>query len=303
MSSDWDEHVRAQVAAFGGAVEPLRALLDDVIDQGWEAGQQRGWVPRRGSQGDLDHRDLRWGKRTNADLPSPVEFGHATANVLLMATHDHLHALGRLLGPPPAVYATVAVARAAIEAAARLAWLADLDCDKRTRVARYLTQHMLELRWRAALPSPGARGDAEQALERLAGQAADAGFDTRRDSRGRLSKVEVEPPKLEWLVGDLARDGGREPLVTLYRVYSHTVHGGAFALTRSMRVDPDAGDPGVGVVSRVVDPREASQMAGAVALAALHGTDKLARLFGWDHSHWSRWVRGAVARASRFVTA
>ena len=301
MTGDWDEHERSQVASFGATIQPLRSLLNEICDRGWETGQKRGWVPRNGSPAALDGRDRQWGARTMAHFPSPVEFGHATSTVLLMALHDQLQSLSRLLGPPPAVYATQAIARAAIEAAARLAWLTDLGCDRRTRVARYLTQHMHELQWRAALPRADARGDAVAQLDRLAEQASKAGFEVRRDRQGRLSKVEVDPPKLEWLVGDLARDGGSEALRTLYRMYSHAVHAGPFALSRSLRIDADAAEPRVGIVSRTVHPREAAQMTGAVSIAAVHGSDKLARLFGWDNAAWRRWRSEAIARASQLV--
>lgn len=289
------------MAKFGDAIAPLRALLEEVVDRGWQAGQHRGWRPRAGSPGDLDRRDARWGMRTDPDVPSPVEFGHSVSSLVLMAAHDHVQAVGRLLGPPPSVYGMVAVARAAIEASARVAWLCDLKCDRRTRALRYLTQHMHELRWQTMLPLADARGSADADLARLAHQAAAAGFDVRRDPSGRLSKVEIEDPKLEWLVGDLAREGGRDQLVTMYRLYSHSIHGGPFALTRAMRVNRDNNDPGVGVISRVIDPREAAQMTGVVALAAVHGSDKLASLFGWDNAAWKRWVRATVARASQLI--
>ena len=302
MPSDWEVHQTEQEARFGGMVMPLRAMLDEVVDRGWEAGDHRGWKPRRGSPGDLDLRDPKWGRRSDPAAPSPVEFGQATAPVVLMAAHDHVHALSRLLGPPPAVYGTVAVARAAVEASARVAWLADLDCDRRTRAARYLTEHMNQLRWRAALPRADLHGDAEVELGRLSERAVRGGFAVRHDSRGWLSKVgDVAPPKLEWLVGELARDGGRDGLLTLYRLFSHTVHGGGFALARSMRVEAHADDPRVGVVSRVVDPREAAWMTGAVALAVVQATDRLARLFGWDNAAWTKWVRGAVQRAAGLI--
>lgn len=222
VAAEWDAHRAEQEARFGGAVAPLRALLDEVVARGWEAGQRRGWRPRRGSPGDLDLRDARWGRRNDRGEASPVEFGHTTAAVVLMAAHDHVHALARLLGPPPAVYGAAAVARAAIEASARVAWLVDLDCDRRTRAARYLTERMSQLRWRADLPRADLRGDAQAELERLAGHAELAGFDIRRDGRGRVSKVgDVAPPKLEWLVGELTRDGGRDGLLTVYRLLAH----------------------------------------------------------------------------------
>ncbi len=182
-SDGWAEHVRQQREQHGETASELSELLGSVYDLSFDIGQDRSWTPKAGSTEDLDQKDSRYGATEDIN---PVRWGFAPAALLqLTAGRDQLLALSRLLQPPPAVFATATVARAAIEASARANWLLDTKTTRTERAARRARELMEELR-RMAL---GGDDDRAANLEHLATWCEKAGIATKRDRNGWLSKM------------------------------------------------------------------------------------------------------------------
>jgi len=243
------------------------------------------WAGFPGSRAD---RDRQW---TEPGVPADktiraVETTYAAARLGLIAVTDHAASLGRLITDPDLTgcLAVEAVARSAVETAARSWWLVEPGLTARERVARFMADQLFSAY------------QAEDLARRMKWPAGVAGISpeadeirTKCDELGLKCDANRSAPTVDGqrrpgstpLVAALMRDtiySASYPLV--YSLTSATTHGTHFAL---MRAYVDTGDKhdGEPILDRRLDHRQIEPVCGVVLEAFAATLRHVIRLAGW----------------------
>lgn len=132
------------------AVSPLVRVLRRTHDEAERLGTRYGWSPWRASAAHADLHDPVWSSR-NGHESQFVELASISWTRLL-ATLDLIGSLAHLLDSHVSPFGPFPVARAAVEASGRTAWLAETELSARDRVGRALADRCesLGFQWTAA---------------------------------------------------------------------------------------------------------------------------------------------------------
>jgi hypothetical protein len=243
-----------------------------------------------GSPGSMADRDGRWtapGVAADKTIRA-VDTTYAAARLGLIAVTDHAASLGRLITDPDLTgcLAVEAVARSAVETAARSWWLVEPGLTARQRVARFLADQLFsayrakDMARRMNWPT-GVAGISPEANE-IKAKCDELGLDY--DANQSAPTVDGQRrPGATPLVAALMHDtiySASYPLV--YALTSATTHGTHFAL---MRAYVDSGDKheGEAILDRRLDHRQIEPVCGVVLeafAATLRGVVQVAR-WGW----------------------
>lgn len=241
-----------------------------------------------GSPGSRADRDRQW---TEPGVPADktlraVDTTYAAARLGLIAVTDHAASLGRLITDPDLTgcLAVEAVARSAVETAARSWWLVEPGLTARERVARFLADQLFsayqaeDMARRMNWPT-GVAGISPEADEIRA----------KCDELGLTSDANRSAPTVDGqrrqgstpLVAALIRDtiySASYPLV--YTLTSATTHGTHFAL---MRADVDTGDKHgkEPILNRRLDHRQIEPVCGVVLEAFAATLRRVVQLTEW----------------------
>ena len=269
-----------------GRLERLARFLRKMA--GVEAGyteRDRTWD---GCPGSPANRDRQWTEEgvPQAKTKRAVEATYAAARLELIAVTDHAASLARLITDPnlAGCLAVEAVARSAVETAARSWWLLEPRLSARERVARFFADELFSayeaesmasrMKWASGVDgiSPES-GEVKTKCDEL-GLAYDA-------SRSAPTVDGQKRPGSTSLVAALIHDtmySASDQLV--YTLTSATTHGTHFAL---MRAYVDSGEEvgGEPILDRRIDHRQVEPVCGVVLEAFDATVRRVVRLAGW----------------------
>ncbi len=251
--------------------------------------QDRTWAGSPGSPAD---RDRQWTERgVPADKTTrAVDTTYAAARLGLIAVTDHAASLARLITDADLTgcLAVEAVARSAVETAARSWWLVEPRLTARKRAARFLADQLFSayqaedmahrMKWPTGVTgiSPGA--------DKIKAKCNELGL--KHDASRLAPAVDGQRrPGSTPLVAGLMRDtiySASYPLV--YALTSATTHGTHFAL---MRAYVDSGDKlgSEPILDRRLDHRQIEPVCGVVLEAFTATLRRVVQLAGWG---WTR---------------
>lgn len=241
-----------------------------------------------GAPGSLADRDRQWTEPgVSPDRTTRVvDTTYAAARLGLIAVTDHAASLARLVTDPnlTGCLAVEAVARSAVETAARCWWLLEHGLSARDRAARFLADQLYrayqaeDMANRMKWPS-GVDGISPEV----------AGIKAKCDELGLKYDANPSAPSVDGhrrprstpLVAALMRDSiysASYPLV--YALSSASTHGTHFAL---MRAFVDSGDKyrGERLLDRRLDHRQIEPVCGVVVEAFAVVLRRVVRLAGW----------------------
>jgi hypothetical protein len=221
---------------------------------------------------------------------------YSISETRLVASAGHLSAVATLLEDgPERIHAIAALARAALESSARVAWLLDLHLDGRTRGLRSLAELMYVSREESKMPSPAFQDKASARLKELLEGAEASGFEPVRNRKGQVMHFGEQRPDatdvIRWLTGDFGE--------LVYRELSGVAHGNLTAHARLTEPVPADEQPGItltdmGMVLHRLAPltRIAPQL-GIVWAAFSKALWNKVILYGWDRIRVRAWTTEA----------
>jgi hypothetical protein len=241
-----------------------------------------------GSPGSRADRDRQW---TEPGVPADktiraVDTTYAAARLGLIAVTDHAASLGRLITDPDLTgcLAVEAVARSAVETAARSWWLVEPGLTARERVARFLADQLFssyqaeDMVRRMKWPT-GVAGISPEANE-IRAKCDELGFTSDANQSAPTVDGQRRPGSTP-LVAALMRDtiySASYPLV--YALMSATTHGTHFALMRAY-VDTEEKHDSEPILDRRLDHRQIEPVCGVVLEAFAATMHRVVRLAGW----------------------
>jgi hypothetical protein len=231
---------------------------------------------------------------------SPTLVVIAVAGIYRAAAYDHLGALGKLLEPPVTVWGDVIVARAALEAGARLWWLLEPGLSGRQRVARATTEQLYSAQEfiTAERELPVEAGEAQTRLDLVVRYAEELGLKSDLSKDGRLIGFEGERHAgFTKIVSGVLRTEHHAPGGAVARYYSAIAHGTMYGLLERLTTTGD----GLGNLS--IEPRltleTLSLTVSAATLAVAQGYDQWVEYLGWDRWGWARWHNQMITVLNR----
>lgn len=284
------------------AVKPIRDTLMGLTD---------AFVQMRGSMGGplapsraIDEmaavhlRDQHWGG---------VDSAYAAMALTVVAAGDAVRSYARLLGPDEApLFAHLVLARAALDAAGRAAWLADPAIGPETRLVRYQLLRVAIGKDQKQHPLPEAQASGERVLAEVESGAAARKMRCsvrRRDRPPTIGDEQLVSSKqaISALFTRQKRDDGIELGDALWAYFSAVTHANPSGLMQSVNPGPE------------VDLLGAAPIETDVVSLALHGSlvaegfavaaTRVAILNAWPLAGWEPAVsridelQGAVLRA------
>jgi hypothetical protein len=243
------------------------------------------WAGSPGSRADRDRQWTEPGVAVDKTIRA-VDTTYAAARLGLIAVTDHAASLGRLVTDPDLTgcLAVEAVARSAVETAARSWWLVEPGLTARERVSRFLADQLFsayqaeDMARRMKWPT-GVAGISPEAYE-IRAKCDELGL--KYDANQSAPTVDGQRrPGSTPLVAALMRDtiySASYPLV--YALTSATTHGTHFAL---MRAYVDTGDKhdSEPILDRRLDHRQIEPVCGVVLEAFAATLRRVIRLAGW----------------------
>lgn len=273
-----------------GRLERLARFLHNAarVEAGYTE-QDRMWAGAPGSRADRERTWTQLGVPTDKTARA-VDTAYAAARLGLIAVTDHAASLARLISDPDlsGCLAVEAVARAAVETAARSWWLMEPGLAARERVARFLADQLFSayqaedmarrMNWPMGVAGISPAADQIKAKCGELGLSYDA---SRSAPAVDGQKRRGSTP----LVAELMRDtiySASHPLV--YALTSATTHGTHFALMRAF-VDSGEKNGGEAVLDRRLDHRQIEPVCGVVLEAFTATLRRVVRLAAWG------WIR------------
>lgn len=271
-------------------MEQLRQLLLTGVPELMQIQRANHYYPVMGSiaMGELADSPrwaAAWGNKPVADVLS-------IASMQMAAAGDHVRSLANLLNEPGA-YATAAVARAALETAARAFWLLDPAIGVRVRIARGMTLRLHSLRESLKLPlQDSVRRHVQDRIRRIVDGAKTKGLQSGPPGGGKVVWILKPMPSATDAVGDLFP--GSDLGQTAYRDLSAAAHGTLWGLVSMLET---RGDP-VGVHDNLGAPvlslGTIITRVGVSVLGFVEAADRQLHLYGWDASGWHAWREPAL---------
>lgn len=285
-------------------LQPLRGLADDLIDTFTELGEHQNWSWKPGARVEHEVTNFRWGDRPQGE--SPLRWGYHASLYRMHAAADHLGALARTLQWPPKLFGPVVVARASLEAAARVQWLCAPDVSLPQRFARHAIERLEGLDWWAdrASDAPGSE-DREARRELFEELLADVyQVEVRRSRRGRLIEVGGErTPTWTRLVSELL-EGPGNPGRSVYQRFAAVAHGEVFALGEFLhRSAPDTPDLPSGQEAFGLDARQVRLTVGVAVAGTGRAMLQFSDAYGWKSNRPRRAIEGILWEAACQLSA
>jgi hypothetical protein len=257
------------------------------------------WAGRPGSVADHDRRWTEPGVDP-AVSSRGVESLYASARLSLVAVADQALSLARLVSEPEpgpfGSYGVEAVARSAVEIAARAWWLLEFGAPTRDRVGRMMADQLFSAYEAERMAdrmvwTQGVAGMSPTSAE-IRSKCDELGLSYDKEQRAPTVAGQTRPGSTP-LVERLMRGTIYEPSHPMvYLLTSATTHGTHYALMRAYR---DTGERrgGEPVYERFVDHRQIEPVAGVVIEAFIAVVRRAIQLTGWG------WIpvdgyRGAV---------
>ncbi len=247
--------------------------------------QDRTWAGSPGSPADRDRQWTEGGVRADKTTRA-IDTTYAAARLGLIAVTDHAASLARLITDADltSCLAVEAVARSAVETAARSWWLVEPGLTARERTARFLVDQLFsayqaeDMAHRMKWPT-GVIGISPES-DKIKAKCNELGL--KHDANRSAPTVDGQKrQRATWLVAALMRDtiySASYPLV--YALTSATTHGTHFAL---MRAYFDSGDKlgGEPILERRLDHRQIEPVCGVVLEAFAATLRRVVQLAGW----------------------
>jgi hypothetical protein len=243
------------------------------------------WAGSPGSSADLDRHWIEPGVDP-AKTKRAIDTTYAAARVGLIAVTDHAASLARLITDPDLAgcLAVEAVARSAVETAARSWWLLQPSVTPRERAARFLADQLFsayeaekmarKMQWPSGVSGFSPTSDVIKA------KCDELGL--RYDANELVPKVDSQRrPSSTMLVAELMRETiyfPSSPLV--YSLSSATTHGTHYALMRAY-VDSGEKRNGDPIFGRRLDHRQIEPVCGAVLEGFSATVRRIVRLCRW----------------------
>jgi hypothetical protein len=243
------------------------------------------WAGSPGSKSDRDRQWTEPGVEADKTIRA-VDTTYAAARLGLIAVTDHAASLARLITDPDLIgcLAVEAVARSAVETAARSWWLVEPGLTARQRVARFLADQLFSayqaedmaqrMKWPTGVAgiSPGA--------DEIRAKCDELGLNYDANRAAPTVDGQKRPGSTP-LVAALMRDtiySASYPLV--YALTSATTHGTHFALMRGY-VDTGDKHDSESIFDRRLDHRQIEPVCGVVLEAFVATLRRVVRLAGW----------------------
>ncbi len=229
---------------------------------------------------------------TKSGWTEPVAACHTAIRVGLFAVNDHLRNYARLFKSEPVpVYSHLVLARAAIETAAAVNWLAEpMTSDQ--RVMRYRLTRLSDANSMDLGHAPGPARDKGKALRLSIRKGADGlGWTYRKGGRGTRPQVGAEEQattreQIDQLLAAAAMASQMGDLLWWY--LSGVAHGELHALRQSIKVETDRANPlAAGANGAFFTHAGMVAVMGQATLEAHTKTmTTAAQLFGWESAAW-----------------
>ena len=292
---------------FEALTAPRREALGQLVAVSRELRGSLSWLPMEGSPAMAElvsepalSGASPWGKY-------PVTDAHNGAVMFLAAAEDHLLALCRLLAhPEPTVFAHVAVARAALEAASRAYLLAESGIGAKRRVARYMTERVFSTAQLLRLPGVPAQAEADITKRKngILAEAERLGF-KKVPKKNHPPALEEERASSTGAIKRLVAEDDPDLGGLVYGVYSAVTHATLFGLTNSLAVEAAIEDPMSGDLVKAPMAASADHVntvLAAVAIGYVNALMAVYPLHGWSSDEWEA-AAMTLVRAARSQSA
>jgi hypothetical protein len=229
-----------------------------------------------------------WGKE-------PVRDSHSASWLFLGAADDMIRSLCRLFeGGATPVYGHIPLARAAVEACARAAWLAEPGVGVKKRVARGVSERLYSLGEVAKLPGAPDNSDRRRRILDEADKQGFARFSTRGQTIVSLEERRKGNTALvTWLFGQPDQELGE----IIYRFWSAVSHSTLYGLTQSLDRDVSQASRIDSLVTVGLATRsdQVVTVMAAVGIAYIDAARFHDQLFGWRTDDWAKTVVNFLA--------
>jgi hypothetical protein len=287
MASDHPPGPFASHDQWLAVVGPWMDLVDDVVSLGINARSRnpRLFAPRASSEAGAEL--AAEPEITGAWSSSPVRSIHSTVRFLLTSGEDAMAAYATLArSERTPVFAHLAVARSAVEALAKAAFLCSPGIGATERLRRHLNFELESLWSRTKLTGEDTSGIAAQILEATA-----LGFETVERRRG----LRQFSPAPDTVTATIKAVLGDEEGALFYGYTSSVAHGTNWGL---MTVVGDGHRPSPGGLAEVdleIRSEDYISLVSPLLAAHLHTFTMYALYMGWDlRAYTARWVRAAA---------
>lgn len=238
----------------------------------------------------------------------PVMAAHAVIRMSLFAVNDHLRSYAHLFETEPIpVFSHLVVARAAVETAGLVSWLADPSCTVEQRVMRYQVYRLVNANAMGYGHAPdGARVKAVEVRTDVREGCQARGWTYRSGKNKSVPTVGTEtlptPRQLIDAVVATAPEVG--PFGSLLWWYlSGVTHGQQHALMQSFKVLDGSPVTAIGqpVGAFITESVSVSVTGQTVTDAYVRTTDRVAALFGWYNDDWAAAVAASTEAGRRIA--
>lgn len=247
-------------------------------------------------------------KFKNLHWREPVQAAHSVIQLGLLAVNDHLQNYARLFESEPVpTFSHLVIARAAIETAGYVNWLAEPGGAKK-RVQRYEVHRLSNANSMDVAPAPQiVREKACQVRENVKRGAAELNWGYHSGKRKNSAKVggEEEARAREMIEAVLAPPSVTSKLGNMLWWYlSGVAHGKTHALMQSVEA-MNANSSSIEEQLATVYAKSSSVMiVGHATLEAyVRVTERVAKLFGWTSTEWDCVVAKAAAMGKQTAAA
>lgn len=287
----------ATIRAFAAAIEPLAAVLDDVVVHTARIREALEFTPAQGSPAALELEENE--TLSGAWSTYPVTDAHANIWLFFIIVEDLIGSTLTLARDRAThVYSPAVLARSALEAAARCSWLSEPKIGARQRVSRWATEQLY-----SAAEEHRLLGDASNALERRSSilESAERHGFSKRTRKGKPPAVEEDRPSATVLFRKLfgEEDDFGAALFSFWSAIAHSTFYGVFNAVDAAAARK-AGPPDNGPLVRVGVVADAVSLR-LVLVSLVLGYHRMALtlrdLFGWGDEDWRKSLNNALRLA------